>query len=65
MKIGNSEFRVVTKNGSIWVDHIFGGAVVDTMKVYDVYGKPYCKRLSEKMYLPEELLNDTRLIAAH
>lgn len=65
MKIGNSEFNLTTKSGKFFVSHIFDGKVVDAMKVYDICGNPYIKRLGEKMYLPNELINEMRLISAH
>lgn len=45
MKIRNSKFIIINIAGMIFVNHMIDGEVVDTMKVYGLNSKPYCKRL--------------------
>lgn len=66
MIINKSVFKVVIKDGKFFVEHTFNGENfqnVEYMMVYGVNSKPYVKRLSTKMYLPEELLQELRKIA--
>lgn len=66
MKIGNSVFEVVKKDGKLFVKHTFNGENYqneDMMMIYGLNAKPYVKRLGTKMYLPEELVKELRVCA--
>lgn len=63
MKIGNSVFEVVKKDGKLFVKHTFNGEHYqneDMMMVYGLKAKPFVKRLGKKIYLPEELVKELR-----
>ena len=64
MKIGNSVFEVVSKNGKLFVKHTFNGEHFqdeDMMMIYGLNAKPFVKRFGTKIYLPEELVKDLRV----
>jgi hypothetical protein len=61
MKIGNSVFEVVNKDGKLFIKHTFNGEYFqneDLMMVYGLNSKPFVKRLGKKMYLTEELVKE-------
>lgn len=61
-----STFHVVKKDGKFFVRFIFRGSNiedVDDMKIYGLNGKPYVKRLSQKMYLTDSLLKELKSIS--
>lgn len=63
MKIGDSVFEVVKKDGKLFVKHTFNGEHYqneDMMMVYGLKAKPFVKRLGKKIYLPEELVKELR-----
>lgn len=63
MKIGDSVFEVVNKDGKLFVKHTFIGEHYqneDMMMVYGLKAKPFVKRLGKKIYLPEELVKELR-----
>jgi hypothetical protein len=64
MKIGDSVFEVVKKDGKLFIKHTFIGENYqneDMMMIYGLKAKPYVKRLGTKMYLPEELVKELRV----
>ena len=64
MKIGNSVFEVVNKDGKLFIQHTFHGEHFqdeDMMMIYGLNAKPFVKRLGTKMYLPEELVKELRV----
>lgn len=64
MKIGNSIFEVVNKDGKLFVKHTFNGECFqdeDMMMIYGLNTKPFVKRLGTKIYLPEELVKELRV----
>jgi hypothetical protein len=64
MKIGDSVFEVVKKDGKLFIKHTFIGENYqneDMMMIYGLNAKPYVKRLGTKMYLPEELVKELRV----
>jgi hypothetical protein len=66
MKIADSEFKVVIKDGKYFVKHTYNGEYFqneDLMMIYGLNSKPYVKRLGEKMYLPETFLKELREVA--
>lgn len=66
MKIGNSVFEVVNKDGKLFVKHTFNGEHFqdeDMMMIYGLNAKPFVKRLGTKMYLPEELVKELKVWA--
>jgi hypothetical protein len=66
MKMGNSEFKVVIKDGKYFVKHTFNGEHFqdeDLMMIYGLKSKPYVRRLGSTMYLPEELLKELKEVA--
>ena len=63
MKINNSEFNVINKEGKLFVKHSFKGKTEDFMMIYGINSKPYVKRMGTKMYLPEELIAELKEVA--
>lgn len=66
MKINNSEFKVIIKEGKFFVKHSFNGENFqdeDLMMIYGLKSKPYVRRLGSTMYLPEELLKELKEVA--
>lgn len=63
MKINNSEFKVIIKEGKLFVEHFFKGKTEELMTIYGINSKPYVKRMGTKMYLPEELITELKEVA--
>lgn len=64
--MGESTFEIVNENGKLFVKHTFNGSHFqneDLMMIYGLKSRPYVKRLSTKMYLPEELVQELKAIA--
>ena len=66
MKIYESEFKVVIKEGKPFVVHKFNGTNFqdeDLMMIYGLKSRPYVKRLGKKIHLPEEIIEELKEVA--
>lgn len=62
MIIRNSVFEVANKDGKLFLKHLFKGETVDMMMIYGLNTKPFVKRLGEKIYLPEQVVNEIKAV---
>lgn len=64
MKINNCEFTVEIRNKKPVVCLYYNGKLDDVMTIYSIKNEPYVKRMSNKIYLTDELLGQLKTLTA-